>query len=133
MYQIFKYSFAKHTYKDYMQHHKMSIFTAKFLFNFTFPTVLTILYNSYLKDSTLQDNGLPDPGTFPDHSVLANTDIRTKLQHRGVRLLSILKYTAKKNSNQIYMYQGISKNRQISKKINSKNNKLRVDMCNEDT
>lgn len=36
MYQIFKYSFAKHTYKDYMQHHKMSIFTAKFLFNFTF-------------------------------------------------------------------------------------------------
>lgn len=78
-----------------MQHHKMRIFNTDFFFKLIFPTVLTILYNSYLKDSALQDNGFPDPGTFPDHSVLANTDIRTKLQHRNVRLLSISKYTAK--------------------------------------
>lgn len=73
----------------------MSIFTAEFFFTFYFSYSFNYFYNSYLKDSTLQDNGLPDPGTFPDHSVLANTDIRTKLQHRSVRFLSILKYNAK--------------------------------------
>lgn len=31
------------------------------------------------------------------------------------------------------MYQGISKNRSRIKIINSKNKKLRVDICNEDT